>query len=118
MNVNRTTVLILASDPAFSREITANWPHDPLPHSNGPEFVILDEGFSSMTTNNRIVLSSDHAAIALRQAVAAHVGARGWVAVDIGPVAPESTHYPKHGEAAARATSRPAIAGLAEQREP
>jgi hypothetical protein len=46
MNVNRTTVLILASDPAFSREITANWPHDPLPHSNGPEFVILDEGFS------------------------------------------------------------------------
>ena len=46
MNVNRPTVLILASDPAFSREITANWPHAPLPHSNGPEFVILDEGFS------------------------------------------------------------------------
>jgi ribose 5-phosphate isomerase B len=38
-----------------------------------------------MITNNRIVLSSDHAAIALRQAVAAHVAARGWVAVDIGP---------------------------------
>jgi ribose 5-phosphate isomerase B len=53
-----------------------------------------------MTANNRIVLSSDHAAIVLRQAVAAHVVARGWVAVDIGP--PESTHYPQHGEAAAR----------------
>ena len=55
-----------------------------------------------MTTSNRIVLSSDHAAIALRQAVAAHVVARGWVAVDIGPTTPESTHYPAHGEAAAR----------------
>lgn len=55
-----------------------------------------------MTTNNRIVLSSDHAAIALRQAVAAHVVARGWVAVDIGPSTPESTHYPRHGEETAR----------------
>ena len=55
-----------------------------------------------MATSNRIVLPSDHAAIALRQAIAAHVTARGWVAVDIGPVTAESTHYPAHGEAAAR----------------
>jgi len=55
-----------------------------------------------MTTNNRIVLSSDHAAIALRQAIAAHVAAKGWDVVDIGPTTPESTPYPKHGEAAAR----------------
>jgi ribose 5-phosphate isomerase B len=55
-----------------------------------------------MTGNNRIVLSSDHTAIALRQSIAAHVAARGWEAVDIGPVAPESTHYPMHGEAAAQ----------------
>jgi ribose 5-phosphate isomerase B len=55
-----------------------------------------------VTTNNRIVLSSDHAAIPLRQAIAAHVVARGWVAVDIGPATAESTHYPKHGEEAAR----------------
>ena len=55
-----------------------------------------------MTTNNRIVLSSDHTAIALRQAVAAHVTLRGWVAVDIGPMTAESTHYPRHGEEAAR----------------
>ena len=55
-----------------------------------------------MTTNNRIVLSSDHAAIALRQAITAHITTRGWKAVDIGPTTPESTHYPKHGEAAAR----------------
>ena len=55
-----------------------------------------------MTTNNRIVFSSDHAAIALRQAINAHVEAKGWVAVDIGPTTPESTPYPKHGEAAAR----------------
>jgi ribose 5-phosphate isomerase B len=54
-----------------------------------------------MTTNNRIALSSDHAAIELRQAVAAHVAKLGWEVVDIGPTSPESTHYPKHGAAAA-----------------
>ena len=55
-----------------------------------------------MTPNNRIVLSSDHAAITLRQAIAAHIALLGWVAVDIGPTTPESTPYPRHGEAAAR----------------
>lgn len=55
-----------------------------------------------MTANRRIVLSSDHAAIPLRQAIAAHVAAKGWEVVDIGPTTPESTDYPKHGEAAAR----------------
>ncbi|OAN97696.1 ribose 5-phosphate isomerase B [Sulfitobacter geojensis] len=54
-----------------------------------------------MTANKRIVLSSDHAAIELRQTVAAHITALGWEAVDIGPTTPESTHYPKHGVAAA-----------------
>jgi hypothetical protein len=46
MSHNRPTVLILASDPTFSREITAHWPQDPDRHSAGPEFVMLDEGFS------------------------------------------------------------------------
>ena len=55
-----------------------------------------------MSTSKRIVLSSDHAAIPLRQAIATHVAARGWEVVDIGPVTPESTHYPDHGAAAAR----------------
>ncbi|PZQ60638.1 MAG: ribose 5-phosphate isomerase B [Phenylobacterium zucineum] len=55
-----------------------------------------------MTTSKRIALSSDHAAIPLRQAIAAHVAAQGWVAVDIGPTTPESTPYPEHGAAAAR----------------
>jgi len=55
-----------------------------------------------MTEKNRIVLSSDHAAIDLRQAIAAHIKALGWEVVDIGPTTPESTHYPAHGEAAAR----------------
>ena len=32
-----------------------------------------------MTASNRIVLSSDHAAIQLRQAIAAHIAANGWV---------------------------------------
>jgi len=52
-------------------------------------------------TNQRIVLSSDHAAIDLRRAIAAHVNAKGWEAVDIGPTTTESTHYPLHGKAAA-----------------
>ncbi|WP_336814550.1 ribose 5-phosphate isomerase B [Bosea sp. MMO-172] len=55
-----------------------------------------------MTADNRLVLSSDHAAIPLRQAIAKHLSARGWTVVDIGPTTPESTPYPKHGEAAAR----------------
>lgn len=55
-----------------------------------------------MTPNNRIVLSSDHAGIALRQAIVAHIAANGWEAADIGPTTPESTPYPEHGEAAAR----------------
>lgn len=54
-----------------------------------------------MTTNKRIVLSSDHAAIPLRQTIAKHIEAKGWEVVDIGPTTPESTHYPKHGQAAA-----------------
>ena len=54
-----------------------------------------------MTTNKRIVLSSDHAAIDMRQAIAAHITGLGWEAVDIGPTTTESTHYPLHGKAAA-----------------
>ena len=55
-----------------------------------------------MNANNRIVLSSDHTAIALRQAIAAHIETKGWVVVDIGPTTPESTPYPEQGAAAAR----------------
>lgn len=55
-----------------------------------------------MTASQRIVLSSDHTAIPLRQAIAAHVAAQGWVVVDIGPTTPEGTPYPEHGAAAAR----------------
>ncbi|NDW54046.1 ribose 5-phosphate isomerase B [Aliiroseovarius sp. PrR006] len=55
-----------------------------------------------MTANKRIVLSSDHAAIELRKIIADHIAAKGYEPVDIGPMTPESTHYPKHGEAAAR----------------
>ncbi|MEL7212833.1 MAG: ribose 5-phosphate isomerase B [Pseudomonadota bacterium] len=55
-----------------------------------------------MAGKTRIVLSSDHAAIELRQAIAAHAAELGYAVNDIGPVSTESTHYPKHGEAAAR----------------
>jgi ribose 5-phosphate isomerase B len=55
-----------------------------------------------MTANNRIVLSSDHSAIALRLAIGVHISTLGWEAVDIGPMTAESTDYPLHGAAAAR----------------
>lgn len=55
-----------------------------------------------MTANTRIALSSDHSAVDLRQAIARHVDAQGWTAVDIGPTDTQSTHYPEHGQAAAR----------------
>ncbi|NJM83876.1 MAG: ribose 5-phosphate isomerase B [Tabrizicola sp.] len=55
-----------------------------------------------MTASRRIALSSDHAAIDLRLAIARHLAKQGWEAVDIGPETPESTHYPAHGAAAAR----------------
>ncbi|MEX0328960.1 MAG: ribose 5-phosphate isomerase B [Ruegeria sp.] len=54
-----------------------------------------------MSENKRIVLSSDHAAIGLRKAIADYIQTKGWDAVDIGPITSESTHYPKHGAAAA-----------------
>ena len=50
----------------------------------------------------RIVMSSDHTAIELRQALAAHITSMGYEVEDIGPTTPESTHYPDHGAAAAR----------------
>ncbi|QFT59200.1 Ribose-5-phosphate isomerase B [Sulfitobacter sp. THAF37] len=55
-----------------------------------------------MSSSLRIVLSSDHAAIGLRRAIADHVASRGHEVIDIGPDSPESTHYPDHGAAAAR----------------
>lgn len=55
-----------------------------------------------MSASKRIVLSSDHSAIDLRQRIAAHIATQGWEAVDIGPTDPQSTHYPAHGAAAAR----------------
>ncbi|MCB2128539.1 MAG: ribose 5-phosphate isomerase B [Rhodobacteraceae bacterium] len=55
-----------------------------------------------MPDRKRLVLSSDHAAIPLRQTIAAHAAAKGWEVVDIGPTTAESTHYPDHGAAAAR----------------
>ncbi|WP_278922752.1 ribose 5-phosphate isomerase B [Pseudophaeobacter profundi] len=54
-----------------------------------------------MTAKPRIVLSSDHADIPLRQAIADHIAQQGWEVIDIGPTTPESTDYPIHGRAAA-----------------
>src|SRR5208337_1790336 len=47
-SMKRPTVLILASDPAFSREITAHWPRNSDPESAHceVEFTVLDQDFS------------------------------------------------------------------------
>ena len=50
----------------------------------------------------RVVISSDHADIPLRQAIVAHVEAAGHTVTDIGPATDASTDYPKHGQAAAQ----------------
>ena len=55
-----------------------------------------------MSGKTSVVLSSDHAAIPLRRAIADHIAAQGYDVIDIGPTTPESTPYPQHGEAAAR----------------
>ena len=54
-----------------------------------------------MTATKRIVLSSDHAAITLRHAIAAHVTQLGHSVEDIGPTSPDSDPYPRQGQAAA-----------------
>jgi signal transduction histidine kinase len=38
MSAHRPTVLILSSDPAFARELSAYWPHDAV----APEFTVLE----------------------------------------------------------------------------
>lgn len=55
-----------------------------------------------MPISKRVVLSSDHAAIQLRQAIATHLAGHDWEVVDLGPNESDSIHYPKQGEAAAR----------------
>jgi hypothetical protein len=49
MSTKRPTVLILASDRSFAREISAAWPEAAprsAAHSIRPEFVVLDQGFA------------------------------------------------------------------------
>jgi signal transduction histidine kinase len=39
MNLDHATVLVLSSDPAFARQVTAHWPDS----AHSPEFVVLKE---------------------------------------------------------------------------
>jgi len=61
MSRHRSTVLILTSDPAFAREITANWPLDSAApshrQSDRPEFIVLDETFSRDLGDNHYDLA-------------------------------------------------------------
>jgi ribose 5-phosphate isomerase B len=67
----------------------------------------------SITSAKRIVLSSDHAAIALRQAIGRHLQSLGWEVVDIGPTTTQSTDYPINGrEASHRVVSGDCLFGI------
>ena len=59
--MNCPSVLILASDPAFSREITAHWPRDSASHCQGPEFtpefIVLDPDLSRDLKGNHYELA-------------------------------------------------------------
>lgn len=61
MSDPRSTVLILASDPAFAREITTKWPQDYASQSDRtsdrPEFIVLDEALSRDLGGNHYELA-------------------------------------------------------------
>jgi ribose 5-phosphate isomerase B len=50
----------------------------------------------------RIAIGSDHAGLDLKQAVAAHLAARGHEVVDVGTTSRESTDYPDYAEQVAK----------------
>jgi signal transduction histidine kinase len=53
MALNRPTVLILSADPAFARELAAEWPAEPL----GPEFTVLDKNLFSQFSGSHYDLA-------------------------------------------------------------
>jgi ribose 5-phosphate isomerase B len=53
----------------------------------------------------RLVVGSDHAAVSLRQAIAAHLRERGLEAAEIGPAPGERCDYPDHAATVARAVA-------------
>ncbi len=72
MKFNRPTVLILSSDPAFSRELTESWPKG----GEAPEFVLLEEDLCSELQGNTYDLAIVDAVnpdkrVNLKQALAA-----------------------------------------------
>jgi signal transduction histidine kinase len=72
MRLHRSTVLILSSDPAFSRELTESWPKG----ADTPEFVLLEEDLCSELQRDTYDLAvadsaSPEKRISLRQALAA-----------------------------------------------
>ena len=50
---------------------------------------------------DRVVFSSDHAAVALRRTLARHAADLGWQVEDLGPETDARTDYPTHAAAAA-----------------
>ncbi len=71
MRANRSTVLILSSDPGFARDITSNWPRD----GQAPQFVVLDQDLCGGLEGDAFDLAiadvaSDEKTSRLREAIA------------------------------------------------
>jgi hypothetical protein len=67
MGKDRQTVLILSSDPAFSRAITGNWPQGSKIRSKDPDFIVLDKGFSRELNGDHFDLAIADAACCEKQ---------------------------------------------------
>lgn len=60
----------------------------------------------------RVVVGSDHAGLEMRSAIAAHLAARGYAVVEIGPAAGERSDYPDAAAEVARRVATPSSTGV------
>jgi signal transduction histidine kinase len=88
MRLSRPTVLILSSDPAFARAITANWPK----HRDAPEFVVMEQDLCGDLQGDTFDLaiadaSSGEKRATLRSAIAAAAKPAILMGFDVSPEA-------------------------------
>ncbi len=107
----RPTVLLLSSDPAFAREITAKWPRD----GECPEFVVLEWDLVADLQGNTFDLaiaetSSHERRLRLRQALA--VSATPAILIGTESLPPTSSGHAPILELSRETTSWAALAGL------
>jgi signal transduction histidine kinase len=111
MRPHRPTVLLLSSDPAFSRDLTDSWPRDP----ELPEFVVLDEDLFGDLQADTFDLaiadaSSKEKRIRLRQML--HATGKPAILIGVESSAPSSSGHAPILELTRATEAWAAIAGL------